>query len=108
MMSPPVPASLAPSRAASRWPRLVLEASAALAVLCCLALAAVWLVRHPVINAYDEVGHIGNTLSDALMLRQGDFAVLRDSLFLWNRWLPPGLRVVGLPIAAVAGDSAQE
>ena len=24
-------------------------------------------------------------------------------LFLWNRWLPPGLRVVGLPIAAVAG-----
>ena len=108
MMSPPIPASLAPSRAASRWPRLVLEASAALAVLCCLALAAVWLVRHPVINAYDEVGHIGNTLSDALMLRQGDFAVLRDSLFLWNRWLPPGLRVVGLPIAAVAGDSAQE
>jgi hypothetical protein len=96
------------AEAEPRWPRLVLEASALLAVLCCLALAALWFVRHPVLNAFDEVGHITNTLSDALMLRRGEFTVLRDALFLWNRWLPPGLRVVGLPIAAAAGDWGAE
>ena len=100
--------SPAASEAEARWPRLVLEASALLAVLCCLALAALWFVRHPVLNAFDEVGHITNTLSDALMLRRGEFTVLRDALFLWNRWLPPGLRVVGLPVAAAAGDWGAE
>ncbi|MBX6741000.1 MAG: glycosyltransferase family 39 protein [Acetobacteraceae bacterium] len=94
--APPVASSR--STLASAWP-LLLEGAALLAILLCLLLALLWLERNPIITAFDEVGHIDNSLSDALILRSGDGGLLRDSLFLWNRWLPPGLRIVGLPIA---------
>lgn len=94
-------APIAPPRAiqAPAWPRFLLEGAALLAILLCLLLALLWLERNPILTAFDEVGHIDNSLSDALMLRSGDGGLLRDSIFLWNRWLPPGLRIVGLPIA---------
>ena len=45
-------------------------------------------------------------MSDALLLRQGNLPALRDAIFLQNRWLPPGLRLIGLPIAATFWDQA--
>ncbi len=101
---------IAPSRAtpASRWPRHLLESAALLAVLSCLVLALLWLDRNPILTAFDEVGHINNSLSDALMLRSGEGGLLRDSIFLWNRWLPPGLRLVGLPVAYLFWPVAPE
>ena len=50
--------------------------------------------------------HQNNSMSDALLLRQGNLAALRDAIFLQNRWLPPGLRLIGLPIAAAFWDQA--
>ena len=50
--------------------------------------------------------HQNNSMSDALLLRQGNLAALRDAIFLQNRWLPPGLRLIGLPIAATFWDQA--
>ena len=90
------------------WPRMVLEAAALLSILLCLGLAVLWLVRHPNLTDFDEVGHIDNALSDAVILRTGNAGILRDALFLWNRWQPPGLRLVGLPIAVVFWPVAPE
>lgn len=95
----------APSAAA--WPALALHLALLAAALTMLGLAALWLQRNPMLNTWDEVMHMNFSLSDSALLRSGSFSALRDALMLENRWLPPGLRLLGLPVAALAeGEQA--
>jgi hypothetical protein len=86
----------------------LLRGAALAALACVVALALLWLYRNPLLAAWDELGHINISLADAARLREGNTGALRDGLFLWNRWLPPGLRLVGLPVAAAFWPVAPE
>ncbi|MDN3567743.1 hypothetical protein ACFQY5_05580 [Paeniroseomonas aquatica] len=89
------------------WPALILHLALAAAVLTLLGLAGLWLQRNPMLNTWDEVMHMNFSLADSTLLRSGSLSALRDALFLENRWLPPGLRLLGLPVAALAeGEQA--
>ena len=96
----------APAARQPAWPGWLLHLALAAAVVTLAGLAVLWLERNPLLTSWDEVMHENNSISDALLLRQGNLAALRDAIFLQNRWLPPGLRLVGLPIAATFWDQA--
>jgi len=88
------------------WPGWVLHLALLAAMLTLAGLALLWLLRNPLLTSWDEVMHQNNSMMDALLLRDGNLAALRDAIFLQNRWLPPGLRLVGLPIAAIFWSDA--
>jgi hypothetical protein len=88
------------------WPGWLLHLALLATVVTLAGLAMLWLQRNPLLTSWDEVMHQNNSMSDALLLRQGNLAALRDAIFLQNRWLPPGLRLIGLPIAATFWDQA--
>jgi len=88
------------------WPGWLLHAALIGAALTLAGLAALWLLRNPLLTSWDEVMHQNNSMLDAMLLRQGNVAALRDAIFLQNRWLPPGLRLVGLPVAATFWQDA--
>ncbi|MFZ4409762.1 MAG: glycosyltransferase family 39 protein [Paracraurococcus sp.] len=88
------------------WPGRVLHLALLAAMLTLAGLALLWLLRNPLLTSWDEVMHQNNSMMDALLLRDGNLAALRDAIFLQNRWLPPGLRLVGLPIAAIFWSDA--
>ena len=104
-----MPDSLLPDAAAAtmtspdvpRWPGRLLGLVAVLALATLIGLAGLWIHRNPMLSTWDEVMHLNLSMSDALVLRSGDMAALRDTLLLQDRWLPPGLRLLGLPVAAV-------
>src|SRR4051794_1066644 len=103
---PPARNAAIPPETATRWPGWLLHL-ALFAVAATLAgLAALWLIRNPLLASYDEVGHANATLWDALLLREGRLAALRDDIFLRHRSSPPGLRLFGLPIAAAFWNEA--
>ena len=62
--------------------------------------------------AQPDAEHLGRgdahdfSLSDASLWRSDSISALRDAIFLSNRWLPPGLRLIGLPIAALSDAAA--
>ena len=58
------------------------------------------------LSSWDEVMHLNLSMADGLVLRSGNLAALRDVLLMQDRWLPPGLRLVGLPVAALFGSDA--
>ncbi|RYJ02922.1 MAG: hypothetical protein EON47_05955, partial [Acetobacteraceae bacterium] len=92
---------------AAAWPALALHLAMLAAALTMIGLAALWLQRNPMLNTWDEVMHMNFSLSDSALLRAGSLSALRDALVLENRWLPPGLRLLGLPVAAMAeGEQA--
>jgi hypothetical protein len=102
-----LPDSLAPETATipslqvPRWPARLLGALAVLALATLIGLAWLWISRNPMLSTWDEVMHINLSMGDAVVLRSGDLAALRDDLMLQDRWLPPGLRLLGLPVAAL-------
>lgn len=103
-MNHPTDAMVAPAR--TRHLTLVAATTLALCLAAGAALALAWITRQPMINAWDELGHINHSLADRLILLQQGIGALRDHLFIGERWLPPGVRFIGLPIALAAGDAA--
>lgn len=69
------------------------------AVLSAIGLALLWLHRQPLITGWDYLSHADTTLADAALVRAHDWGALRDQFFLLDRWEPPGLRLLGLPVA---------
>src|SRR5206468_2894758 len=90
-----------------RWPGRLLGLLAVLALGTLIGLAFLWIARNPMLSTWDEVMHLNLSMGDALVLRSGDLAALRDTLLLQERWLPPGLRLLGLPVAALFHGDAQ-
>lgn len=90
-----------------RWPGRLLSLLAVAALATLAGLAWLWISRNPMLSTWDEVMHLNLSMADALVLRSGDLAALRDDLLLQDRWLPPGLRLLGLPIAALFQGDAQ-
>jgi hypothetical protein len=84
-----------------RWPARLLGGLAVLALATLIGLAWLWITRNPMLSTWDEVMHINLSMGDATVLRSGDLAALRDDLLVRERWLPPGLRLLGLPVAAL-------
>jgi hypothetical protein len=93
----------AATRARLRWPVLVLELASLAAALTVVGLALLWLRRNPVITSWDHLGHTNVSMADAALARAHQWGALRDQIFLFNRWEPPGLRLLGLPVAVAFG-----
>jgi hypothetical protein len=85
---------------------LLLAIVAVGAVLTAVGLALLWLARNPLITGWDHLGHADTTLADATLARAHDWGALRDQLFLLDRFEPPGLRLLGLPVALLFWHSA--
>jgi hypothetical protein len=94
---------VAATRARSRWPVLVLGLTSLAAVLTVVGLALLWIDRNPVIAHWDYLGHANVSMADAALARAHRWGALRDQIFLFNRWEPPGLRLLGLPVAVAFG-----
>ncbi|WP_043334795.1 glycosyltransferase family 39 protein [Belnapia moabensis] len=98
---PDAKATAVPGLDAPRWPGRLLGLVAVLALATLIGLAWLWIQRNPMLSTWDEVMHLNLSMGDAMVLRSGDLAALRDDLLLQDRWLPPGLRLLGLPVAAL-------
>jgi hypothetical protein len=81
------------------WAALLLWLAAGAAVLTGVGLALLWLVRNPLITGWDYLAHVNATLADAALVRAHDWGAVRDQFFLFERFQPPGLRLLGLPVA---------
>ncbi len=90
----------------SDWVARAIWIVAAAAVLAGTGLALLWIFRHPLVTGWDYLSHVNVTLSDAALVRAHDFGALRDQLFLLDRFEPPGLRLLGLPVALLFWSSA--
>ncbi|MBL6455086.1 glycosyltransferase family 39 protein [Belnapia sp. T6] len=106
-----MPDSIAPylagqTAAPPRWPSRLLLAAVLAGMATLLGLAWLWLARNPLLSFWDEVMHLNISMQDALVLKEGGLAALRDRLMLQERWLPPGLRLLGLPVAIAFGTEA--
>jgi hypothetical protein len=97
---PDAEATNMPGFDAPRWPGRLLGLIVVLALGTLIGLAWLWIRRNPMLSTWDEVMHLNLSMGDAMVLRSGDLAALRDALLLQDRWLPPGLRLLGLPVAA--------
>jgi hypothetical protein len=93
------PASVTRSRAG--WIAALLCLLALAAVLTAIGLALLWLRRNPVITGWDYLGHVNATLTEAAAVRAHDWGAARDLFFLLERFEPPGLRLLGVPVALV-------
>ena len=71
-----------------------------------VGLALLWLARNPLITGWDYLSHANAAIADAALLRAHDWGALRDEFFLFDRWEPPGVRLLGIPIALLFWPSA--
>lgn len=88
------------------WAARLIGLGGAGAVLTGVGLALLWLMRNPLITGWDYLSHANATLADAALARAHDWGPLRDQFFLLDRWEPPGLRLLGLPVALLFWNSA--
>ncbi len=95
---PPLGSHVA-ARARLDWATFLLGFAAAAAVLTGVGLAALWLVRNPLITGWDYLAHVNATLADAALVHAHQWGAVRDQFFLLERFQPPGLRLLGLPVA---------
>ena len=74
--------------------------------LACLGLALLafagtvlgWILTHPEVGGWDQIGYGDEALRDLVALARGGLGALRDSLFLEARHHPPGHRLLALPL----------
>ena len=101
------PAGLtAKARSRAGWASLLLVVAAAAAVLSGVGLALLWLARNPLITGWDYLSHANAAIADAALVRAHDWGEARDQFFLLNRFEPPGLRLLGAPLALLFWPSA--
>ncbi len=93
-------------RSRPAWASRLLRLAAGAAALTGVGLALLWLWRNPLITGWDYLSHVDTTLADAALVRAHDWGAVRDQFFLLDRWEPPGLRLLGLPIALAFGHGA--
>nr|WP_321983614.1 glycosyltransferase family 39 protein [uncultured Lichenicoccus sp.] len=64
-----------------------------------------WILLHPGITGWDQIQYIDLSLKDGLVGRLDGGGALRDALFNDYRWMPPGVRFLGLPLVLLHHDS---
>ena len=57
-----------------------------------------WILRHPEVSGWDQIGYADELQRDLLARARDGLGGLRDSLFLEARHHPPGARLLGLPL----------
>lgn len=79
--------------------------ASAFALLASLIVAAQWIVHNPHISGWDQIQYIDLALRDDLIRRLDGAGALRDSLFGDYRWMPPGVRLLAMPLVWLQRDS---
>ena len=64
-----------------------------------------WILRHPEVSGWDQIGYADELQQDLLARARGGLGALRDSLFLEARHHPPGARLLGLPLGLLLGHA---
>ncbi|WP_428376047.1 ArnT family glycosyltransferase [Lichenicoccus sp.] len=101
-------APLRPSRARTINPALVCVLAASLFAFVVASASAVslrWILLHPGVTGWDQIQYIDLSLKDGLTRRLDGPGALRDALFNDYRWMPPGVRFLGLPLVLLHHDS---
>ena len=69
------------------------------------AVALRWILLHPGVTGWDQIQYIDLALKDGLTRHLDGSGALRDALFNDYRWMPPGVRFLGLPLVLLHHDS---